>query len=255
MLLVLLTRLGRAALARLRGMFAFCLWDRKERTALLARDPYGIKPLYLKQSIEGNLLFASEVRTILASGLVKRRLNVDALAAFLAYGSVPEPLTMVRGVDSLPAGHIAVWANGKLSLERFWCPPFVRADAISPHEATEYCRQALERSVQAHLLSDGPLGLFLSGGLDSAAVLALARVALKLSQLVSQASHDGRPGPLNWLANSVASTLAYRLMLFRQLNSFGFLAAIDQPTVDGSLMRFGFGESAGSQSSSKRPWW
>ena len=142
-LLVLLTRLGRAALARLRGMFAFCLWDRKERTALLARDPYGIKPLYLKQSFEGNLLFASEVRTILASGLVKRRLNVDALAAFLAYGSVPGLLQWfgVWIACRLDTCRLGKW---RLSLERFWCPPFVRADAISPHEATEYCRQALE---------------------------------------------------------------------------------------------------------------
>ena len=92
-LLTLLACQGRAALPRLRGMYAFCFWDRLQRKALLARDPYGIKPLYIWQSNHGELLFASELRTLLASGLVDRCLNGTALASFLGSGSVPEPLT------------------------------------------------------------------------------------------------------------------------------------------------------------------
>ena len=234
-LLGLLARQGRAALPRLRGMYAFCLWDRQERTALLARDPYGIKPLYLWQGRSGELLFASELRALLATGLVERRLNGTALAAFLGAGSVPEPLTLVAGVQSLPPGHCALWDQGTLSLERFWEPPFVQLEPITPEAAVARCRQALERSVQEHLLSDVPLGLFLSGGLDSAAVLALApRGLTTLTIGFPQASHDESARAEELARQFGAHHIPLQLDAHKAAELLpGFLAAIDQPTVDG----------------------
>ncbi len=234
-MLALLALQGRASLARLRGMYAFCIWDQKERTALLARDPYGIKPLYYSQSSNGNLLFASELRAMLASGMVERRLNGAALAAFLHAGSVPEPLTLVAGVQSLPPGHTAEWSQGALTLERFWHPPFAHPEPIRPQEAIERCRHALEHSVKAHLLSDVPLGLFLSGGLDSAAVLALAPRGLKTLTIgFSQASHDesARAAELACQFGAHHTPLQIDAPQAAELLP-GFLSAIDQPTVDG----------------------
>ncbi len=234
-LLALLARQGRAAIARLRGMYAFCLWDQQERTALLARDPYGIKPLYFWQGSGGELLFASELRALLASGMVERRLNGAALAAFLHAGSVPEPLTLVAGVQSLPPGHRAEWSQGAFTLKRFWHPPFAHQEQISLQEATDRCRQALERSVEAHMLSDVPLGLFLSGGLDSAAVLALAPRGLQTLTIgFSQASHDesARASELACQFGAHHTPLQIDAPQAAELLP-GFLSAIDQPTVDG----------------------
>ena len=234
-LLALLACQGRAALPRLRGMYALCLWDRQERTALLARDPYGIKPLYLWQGSRGDLLFASELRALLATGLVERRLDGTALAAFLAAGSVPEPLTLVAGVQSLPPGHFAIWDQGTLTLERFWEPPFSQPESIKPDAAVKRCRQALERSVQEHLLSDVPLGLFLSGGLDSAAVLALApRGLTTLTIGFPQASHDESVRAAALACQFGAHHIPLQLDAHKAAELLpGFLDAIDQPTVDG----------------------
>ena len=234
-LLTLLACQGRAALTRLRGMYALCLWDRQNRKALLARDPYGIKPLYIWQGNRGELLFASELRALLASGLVERRLNCNALAAFLSAGSVPEPFTLVAGVQSLPPGHTAEWSQGVLNFERFWHPPFAQTEPISPQEAIDRCRQALERTVQAHLLSDVPVGLFLSGGLDSAAVLALAPRGLKTLTIgFPQASHDESARAAE-LARQFSADHTSLQIDAHQAAEFlpGFLDSIDQPTVDG----------------------
>ena len=234
-LLLLLARQGRAALSRIRGMYAFCLWDRRQRTALLARDPYGIKPLYFWLGRGGELLFASELRALLASGLVERRLNGMALSAFLGAGSVPEPLTFVAGVHSLMPGHTAEWSQGVLTHQRFWNPPFIQAEPISPQEFTQRCRQSLEDSVKAHMLSDVPVGLFLSGGLDSAAVLALAPRGLKTLTIgFSQASHDESARAAELASQFGAQHTSLQLDAHKAAELMpGFLSAIDQPTVDG----------------------
>ncbi|MDC3009379.1 asparagine synthase (glutamine-hydrolyzing) [Synechococcus sp. AH-736-G20] len=234
-LLALLSYEGRSALSCLRGMFAFCLWDRVERTALLARDPYGIKPLYFWHGSGGDLLFASELRALIASGIFDNRLNNAALSAFLCSGSVPEPLTFVDGVYSLPPGHCALLHDGLLVQEPFWTPTFSQLDSIKPLEAVERCRNALEQSVKAHLLSDVPLGLFLSGGLDSAAVLALAPRGLKTLTIgFPQASHD-ESARAAALASQFGSHHISLNIDAKQAFDFlpGFLASMDQPTVDG----------------------
>ena len=161
---------------RLEGMFAFALWDRIDGALYLARDAFGIKPLYYAVTGAG-VLVASEVRAMLASGHVAPRLDRSALASYLTFGSVSEPQSMIEGVRAVPAGEVVRWdADG----ERL--TTVVRLDmvesAIRPirerAEASRVVRAALERSIDRHLVSDVPVAVFLSGGIDSSAVTALA---------------------------------------------------------------------------------
>jgi asparagine synthase (glutamine-hydrolysing) len=180
-------------LDHLRGMFAFALWDGRGPSrargdsdarprVLLARDRLGIKPLYYAAAADGTLLFASEVRALLASGGIERRIEPASVEAYLLFGSVVEPMTMVKGVFSLPPGHammiscgapvaakpIAYWDLGATARESSEKAPKDMATAA------QAIRPMLEEAVRSHLISDVPLGLFLSSGLDSMALAALA---------------------------------------------------------------------------------
>ncbi len=156
---------------RLRGMFAVALWDSERRRLVLARDPYGIKPLYYRE-VEGELAFASELRA-----LPRGEIDLDALEAFLAFNSVPAPLTIFREVRKLPPGHVLVWEDGRSELKRYARPAPVAASRVRDDEEAELVeelRARLRDSVRAHLVSDVPVGVLLSGGIDSAALAALA---------------------------------------------------------------------------------
>jgi asparagine synthase (glutamine-hydrolysing) len=178
---------GEDALTELRGMFAFALLDLRQRFAtapilFLARDPLGIKPLYYTQTPEG-FAFASEVRALLASGSVPKRLSQDAVTAYLLFGSVSEPVTLLEGVFSLPPGHrmlLHVPERRRTPRARPWWDPAVSPaarDTLKPRDlssAAKKLRPLLEDAVRAHLIADVPVGLFLSSGLDSGAIAALA---------------------------------------------------------------------------------
>jgi asparagine synthase (glutamine-hydrolysing) len=156
---------------RLRGMFAVAIWDSRRRRLVLARDRYGIKPLYYRHVGE-ELRFASEVRA-----LPRGEIDLDALEAFLAFNSIPAPYSIFRDVRKLPAGHVLVWEDGQVSLDRYARPgPAVATELRDGDEAelVEELRARLRDSVRAHLLSDVPVGVLLSGGVDSAALAALA---------------------------------------------------------------------------------
>ncbi len=156
---------------RLRGMFAIALWDSRRRRLLLARDPYGIKPLYVHEDGEG-LLFASELRA-----LPRGEIDLDALEAFLAFNSIPAPLTIFRDARKLPPGHLLVWEDGGSRTERYARPAPVDAGEIRADdeaELVEELRARLRDSVRAHLVSDVPVGVLLSGGVDSSVLAALA---------------------------------------------------------------------------------
>jgi asparagine synthase (glutamine-hydrolysing) len=155
------------------GMFAFALWDGPRRRALLARDPLGIKPLWLARR-GPTLVFASEVRALIAAGAAGRSLSLDAVGAFLATGSVAEPHAIVRGVESLPPGHLLVVEGEAGSPRRYWSLPAPRPDA-TVEEARREVRERLDQSVAGCLHADVPVGLLLSGGIDSAALGLLAR--------------------------------------------------------------------------------
>jgi asparagine synthase (glutamine-hydrolysing) len=170
---------GRDLMSRLRGMFAFALWDGQKRQLLIARDRLGIKPVYFHRG-DGYLLFASEVRALLATGLVPRHLDPTAFAQYLAYQSVPTPRTLVRGVSALePARYMTVDGAGRVESGEYWrmlSSPAVNGD-VSPDEARRRVASTLREAVDCHMVSDVPVGAFLSGGIDSSAVVALMREA------------------------------------------------------------------------------
>ncbi len=153
---------------RLRGMFAIAIWDARRKRLVLARDRFGIKPLYYRH-VDNELSFASEL-----DALPKGDLDLDALEAFLATNTVPTPLSIFREIRKLPPGHVLTWENGKLALERFARPGPLPVRADDEAELLEECRARLRDSVRAHLVSDVPVGVLLSGGVDSGALAALA---------------------------------------------------------------------------------
>src|SRR5216117_3218456 len=154
---------------RLRGMFAIAIWDARRRRLVLARDRFGIKPLYYRATGDG-LDFASELRA-----LPRGEIDLDALEAFLAFNSIPAPLTIFRETRKLPPGHLLVWENGNVRLERFSRPgPAAELREDDEAELIEELRARLRDSVRAHLVSDVPVGVLLSGGVDSAFLAALA---------------------------------------------------------------------------------
>ena len=178
---------GEECLGELRGMFAFAIADFRRQYSsgpllFLARDPLGIKPLYYTQTAKG-FAFASEVRALLASGMASRQISQDALTSYLLFGSVSEPVTMFEGVFSVPPGHrVLLYVPDRRRLPRahpWWDPRQSPAakDRRAPKDfagAAAALRPLLEDSVRAHLIADVPVGLFLSSGLDSGAIAALA---------------------------------------------------------------------------------
>lgn len=167
--LKLLQRNGTDALPKLNAMFALAIWDERKQTLLMARDRYGQKPLYFTR-IGKLLLFASEVRALLASGLVPHRADLAAIHSYLAYGAVQEPNTIVSGVSILkPASYMLCKQDGTENYDIYWRYS-KREKKLSPQEL----RDSFLSAVHRHLISDAPLGLFLSGGIDSSSVVAAA---------------------------------------------------------------------------------
>jgi asparagine synthase (glutamine-hydrolysing) len=174
---------------KLRGMFAVAIWDARERRLVLARDRYGIKPLYYRVG-QNTLSFASELKALLRQPGISREIDLDGLEAYLAFSCIPAPLTIFREVRKLPAGSVLVWtekqgANG-VRIERYAQPESVHESAVrseSEEDLAEELRTRLRDSVRAHLIADVPVGILLSGGIDSAALTAFA--ALESSERVS----------------------------------------------------------------------
>jgi asparagine synthase (glutamine-hydrolysing) len=163
---------GEDAFARLRGMFGIALWDRATRTLLLARDRAGQKPLHYAER-NGRLYFGSEIKSLLAASAVEPRLNAEALDHFLAFLYTPRDASIFEGVCKLPPGHYLRWRDGRTTVHQYWQiaadEPFTGSD----EEAVEALRAVLQDAVQSHMISDVPLGAFLSGGVDSSAVVGL----------------------------------------------------------------------------------
>lgn len=180
-LLELFAREGESILSRLRGMFAIAIWDHVTRRVFLARDPYGIKPLYIAHA-DGRWLFASQVKALLASGLVSSDPDPLGQAGFWMLGSVPEPRTWFRDISLLPAGHCTWITNEGLQPSRsYWdigdAWRNARVDGVIHEEARHLARDALRASIRSHLVSDVPVGVFLSGGIDSGSLAALMKEA------------------------------------------------------------------------------
>jgi len=240
-------RWGIDAVQRFRGIFALALWDPRARAVHLVRDPMGIKPLYWTATEDGEpgeevILFASEVRALLASGAVPRRLEPAAVASYLWHGFVVGPDTMVEGVHLLPAASILTIQADDLArrqnsrrTRQYWSMPSSAARSTSVDEL----RDELVRTVRMQLVSDVPLGVFLSGGVDSSAVAALAREAIPDALHTFTIGFEEPAYDESEHARRVADCLQTRhtrSVLTEQAFQQGLpdaLAAIDQPTFDG----------------------
>jgi len=164
---------GDDCLQHLRGMFALALWDRNQQRLLVARDRLGIKPLYYYHRA-GRFAFASEIKGLLAIPEIPREVNRQALYDYLGYEFVPSPATMFAGIYKLPPGHLLEFSQGRLDVRPYWDLTFT-SNWTAPDEAVEALRDLLRDTVRLHLISDVPLGVFLSGGLDSSTLVALMR--------------------------------------------------------------------------------
>jgi len=174
-LLAAFARWGETCLKRLRGMYAFAVWDAAEDRLFLARDPFGIKPLYYRHDGR-RLLFASELNALIASGAVPAEIDPRAVADYLGWFSVPAPRTIYKQMFTLRPGESATFCRGELAIRPHWSFRSIPTDipvAKSRAEFTAGLRAQLEDSIRAHVLADVPVGAFLSGGLDSAAVVGL----------------------------------------------------------------------------------
>ena len=184
-------RWGERCLGTLRGMFAFAIWDAKRGRLLLGRDPMGIKPLYYC-SVGQYFLFASEIRTLLGTGLVPRQLDRAGLVQYLNFGSIYDPVTLIQGISSLQAGHYLSWENGIARDTVYW--DLVSHDKSTPansyligneaarKDAEKEIHSSLDQAVRMQMVSDVPVGLFLSGGIDSSAIAAiLSRASIRLN--------------------------------------------------------------------------
>ena len=230
---------GESALPRLHGMYALAYYRARESRLLLARDPLGIKPLYLGKLADG-WVFASEARAILASKLLPARVDPRGLASMLAYGSVQHPLTLIQGVESFPPG-CCQWfqADGGVSARRaFWAWPTAEAQ-YSAGEIAQVVRDTLASSVREHLAADVPVGVFLSSGLDSTIVAGLAaRDAPRLRSFTvgfadqpdmsefAEAAQTAKAFGLDHTEIPVSNDQAQGAMQ-------AWLGALDQPSIDG----------------------
>lgn len=233
---------GTEMLGLLDGMFAFALWDARRRRLFLARDPFGEKPLYW--GVFGEMLiFASEVKALLAHPLVRPRLNPEALRQYLAFDYVPAPLSIYEGIHKLPAAHALTLEDGRTKTWRYWHLSFKKQSRVpSEEEAAERVRELLADSVRTRMVADVPLGVLLSGGVDSSAVAALASAASSEPIKTFSISFAERSFDESAYARRVADFLGTdhyeeRLSADRSADLVGEIGSwMDEPLSDPSLL-------------------
>ena len=229
-------------LPQLRGMFAFAWWDEHERTLTMARDAFGIKPLYYSDDPGGNLWIGSEVRSIYALAGRTSSVNHNAIAQFLRWGAVQAPETIYQQIQSLPPGHYKQWGMAGCKIERWFTPewPAEASTAMSWEDQQDLARQTVIDSVRAHLISDVPVGVFLSGGLDSNMLLACMKHLGQTNVQAFSIGYDqgaGVPDETS-AAEQTAKEFGCQFVKHRldspQVESEfdSFVSAIDQPSGD-----------------------
>jgi asparagine synthase (glutamine-hydrolysing) len=164
---------GADCLQYLRGMFAFAIWDETEQSLFIARDRVGKKPLLYSFQPNGDLIFGSEFKAVLQHKDVSREVDYDAIDSYLSYLCVPAPQTAFKSIRKLEPAHWLLWKNGDIKTHRYWTPDFSKKIKISESEAIEETTRILRESVKLRMIAEVPLGAFLSGGVDSSAVVAL----------------------------------------------------------------------------------
>jgi asparagine synthase (glutamine-hydrolysing) len=258
--LQLFLRFGDAFLERLRGMFAIAVLDKRggpgRERLLLARDPLGIKPLLYSGDAD-RLVFASEMKAILASGLVERKINTTALHGLLAQGSVAQPDTIVEGVRMLLPGHKLVIEGGRMTVSEYWRLSANRHPDLADLDYTEQVRRlrgVLEGSVRAHMVSDVPVGAFLSGGIDSTVLTALMASQSGARLRTFSVGYGDEGASLDETDVAARSAAFFGTEHTRVLvtgaevrdRMMAVAAALDQPSVDGVNSYFVSGAAAGS---------
>ncbi len=179
-------------LQKMRGMVAFSLWDENQQQLFVARDRFGIKPLYYAEH-QGRLYYASEIKAILSQSHFRREVNPAAIEAMFTLGFVPGPYTMFKGIYKLPPAHYLLAHNGAFRIEKYWELNFDEPERISGNEAAERFLALLSEAVQMRLMSEVPVGALLSGGLDSGTLVALIRAGLAQTRQATNAG-DGTLG-------------------------------------------------------------
>ena len=170
---------GNACVEKLQGMFAFAIWDSKQQKLFICRDRLGIKPLYYYYD-QNSLIFASEIKAIIASGYIHPEVNIHALDTYTTLGYVPDSETLFKNIFKLLPAHTLCIHNGQIKIDEYWDFAAISPQPISESDCCERLRELFHECVSSHLVSDVPLGVFLSGGIDSSAVVAF------MAQVVDQ---------------------------------------------------------------------
>lgn len=196
---------GKQCVHRLRGMFAFAVWDRDKKEIFIARDRLGVKPLYYLHDEQGNLFFGSEIKAVLEAACIEPQLNYESLPDQFANHGISGEATLFVGVKRLLPGHHMTWRDGRLTVEKYWDIKFEPKDnASSDTQIVEEWRALFEESVRMRLMSDVPLGMFLSGGIDSSAIAAvMSKMASEPIKTFSVAFEDKDANELSY-ARAVA---------------------------------------------------
>ena len=237
---------GKNILNKIRGMFAFVIWDTQTQIAFGARDHMGIKPFYYQHK-NGVFTFCSEIKGMLKQPAVKKQVSKDGLRLFLSYGYVGAPYTILDDVFSLKPGECFKLSNNKLSIEQYWDIPMHTPTELSYQEAKEKLKQLVVDKVNEELVSDVPLGLFLSGGLDSTTVVAMAqheglhwvesvRQKHKIDQKILEDQQTARANKEAEIAAKHFNTKHHTHIISGKTvaQEFdGFIDAMDQPCIDG----------------------
>lgn len=169
----LFDKYGADCLKHLRGMFAFAIWDERDKSLFIARDRVGKKPLLYSHQKNGDLIFGSEFHAVLKHPAVSREVDLEAIDSYLSYLCVPAPQTAFKQIRKLEPGHWLRWKGGEIETHRYWQPDFSKKIKITENEAIEETTRILRESTRLRMISEVPLGAFLSGGVDSSAVVAL----------------------------------------------------------------------------------
>jgi asparagine synthase (glutamine-hydrolysing) len=247
---------GEECLSHLNGMFAFALWDDKERSLFLVRDHVGIKPLYyapggLDGRAPSTLVFASEIKSILASGLLKAELDREALHQFLTFLWVPDPNTLFAGIKTVPPGHLVRWRNGDIEVRQWWDISF---DQIEEGRTETWWQErlldTLDRVVKLEMVADVPLGSFLSGGIDSSSIVAMMKRHSNGRQIgtytIGIEAEDLRfdiiPDDVQWArkVNAQLETDYHEIMLRPQVAELlpKLVYHMDEPAIDMAIPAF-----------------
>ncbi len=233
---------GKEMLDRLRGMFTFALWDCRAKTLLLARDHFGIKPLYYYQNPEtGTLMFGSEIKSFLAHPEFQKELNADQLELYLSYQYSPGENTFFKGVKKLLPAHWLEWKDGSVTVQRYWEPSFTPDHSLTLEQWEEEISAAMKESVSAHKIADVEVGSFLSSGVDSSYMAALANVDKTFTVGFADKQYDETDFAREFSQHIGVKNFAYRITPEEYWANLGNIQYhMDEPLADAASVALYF---------------